>query len=260
MDLFNRIKKLIAQRQIIKSMAIKNLKAKYVGSTLGILWAIINPLLIMFVVTFVFTKIMNTETKNFPLFMLSALLPWFFFANSISEATTSMRDNVNVLSQFVMTREIIPISIVLANFINFLFGFAVMLPIFIIFNAGVLRHLFLLPLAMILHFAFVLGVSLSFSVINVYFRDLSQLLNVGLMFLFWLTPIFYSLDMIPEAYHMVVFINPAVCYAVIYRALLYHGSSAGIFIWLLSFGFALVSIISGYFLFIKKETEILKHI
>lgn len=260
MDLAIRIKKVIAQRQIIKSMAVKNLKEKYVGSALGILWAIINPILIMLVITFVFTKIMRTEMKNLPLFMLSALLPWFFFTNSVTEATDSMRANINVLNQFILTREAIPISLVLSNFINFLFGFIVMLPIFIVFNTGIIKYSLLLPLVLILHFVFTLGICLSFSIINVYFRDLSQLLNVGLMFLFWLTPIFYSLEMIPGRYRGIILANPATCYAVIYRSLLCHGSSGGVYMWALAIGFSLISIISGYLLFIKKETEILKYL
>jgi len=242
-------------------MTIKNLKDKYVGSALGILWAIINPLLIMLVISFVFTKVMKTEIKNTPLFMLSALLPWFFFANSISEATTSMRNNIGVLSQFIMARETIPLSIALSNFINFLFGFIVILPFFIIFNVSIGKYLTLLPMLLVLHFIFTLGICLSFSIINVYFRDLSHLLNVGLMFLFWITPVFYSLEMIPEEYrNIIIILNPMACYAVLYRSLLYYGTSGGPYVWLLAAMFSLISIVSGYFLFTKKETEILKYL
>ncbi|MBU3911101.1 MAG: ABC transporter permease [Candidatus Omnitrophica bacterium] len=261
MNLIDRFKKIISQRQIIKSMTVKNLKEKYIGSALGILWAIINPLLIMLVIAFVFTKIMKTEIRNTPFFMLSALLPWFFFANSISEATTSMRNNIGVLSQFVMMRETVPLSIAFANFINFLFGFMVILPFFIIVNMAIAKYLLLLPALMALHFIFTLGVCLSFSIINVYFRDLSQLLNIGLMFLFWVTPVFYSLDMMPEAYrNIIIIVNPMACYAVLYRSLLYYGNSGEVYIWLLALIFALISIISGYTLFAKKETEILKYL
>ena len=260
MNLVDRFIKIIAQRQIIKSMAIKNLKGKYVGSALGISWAIINPVLIMFVVSFVFTMIMKTEIKHFPLLVLSGLLPWFFFISSICESTTSMQQNIDVLSQFIISREIIPISIVLANFVNFLFGLIVIMPIFIIFNTEIIRYLLLLPLIMFLHFSFTLGISILFSIVNVYFRDLSQLLNVGVMFLFWMTPIFYALEMIPQSYRWILLANPGTCYVVIYRSLLYRASGGGIYMWLLAVGFALISIMGGYSLFIKKEADILKYI
>lgn len=255
-----KIKKIIAQRQIIKSMVIKNLKDKYVGSTLGISWAIINPVLIMLAVTFVFTQIMKTGMKHFPLLVLSALLPWFFFINSICESTTSMKQNVDMLSQFIIPREIIPISIVLANFINFLFGFIVMMPIFIVFNTEIIRYLLLLPFVMLLHFVFTLGISILFSIVNVYFKDLFQFLNVGVMFLFWTTPIFYLLEIIPQSFRWIIMANPGTCYVVLYRSLLYHASGGSVYMWLLAVGFALISIIGGYSLFIKKEKDILKYI
>lgn len=260
MNLYDRLIKVIAKRQIIKSMVIKNLKDKYVSSTLGISWAIINPVLIMFAVTFVFTQIMKTEIKHFPLLVLSSLLPWFFFINSICESATSMKQNVNMLSQFIIPREIIPLSITLANFVNFLFGFIVILPIFIVFNPGIIKYLFLLPLIMFLHFSFTLGVSILFSIINVYFKDLPHLLNIGVMFLFWMTPIFYPLEIIPQSYRWIIIANPAACYVLIYRALLYYASGGEIYMWLLSVGFAFISIITGYALFVKKEAGILKYI
>jgi len=260
MNLAERFKKIIAQRQIIESMTVKNLKDKYIGSTLGISWAIINPILIMFAITFVFTQIMKTGIKNFPLLVLNALLPWFFFINSICESTTSMKQNIGVLSQYNIPREIIPISIVLANFINFLFGFIVMIPIFIIFNMEIIKYLLLLPLIMFLHLIFTLGISILFSIVNVYFKDLSQLLGIGTMFLFWMTPIFYPLEIIPQHYRWIIIANPAACYVIIYRSLLYYASSGNIYMWILAVSFALISIISGYSFFIKKETDILKYI
>jgi ABC-type polysaccharide/polyol phosphate export permease len=113
---------------------------------------------------------------------------------------------------------------------------------------------------MFLHFTFTLGVSILFSIINVYFKDLSYLLNTGVMFLFWMTPIFYPLEMIPKSYHWILFANPGTCYVIIYRSLLYYGSTGGIYMWLSAGAFALISIIIGYPLFIKKEADILKYI
>lgn len=259
MSLMDRFKKIIAERQIIRGMVIKNLRSKYIGSISGILWAIINPLLIMLVITFVFSQIMKTDIKHFPLLVLSALLPWNFFSNSINESSTSISSNINVLRQFVMLKETIPVSIVVSNLINFLFGFIIILPVFIVFNISIIKYLILLPFIILLHFIFTLGISMLLSIINIYFKDLPQLLNIFLMFLFWLTPVFYSINMIPQKYSWFIIANPSSCYIVIYRALLYQGSSGGISMWLLAIGFAFISILSGYFLFIKKESEILKY-
>lgn len=255
-----RLKKLISQRLVIKGLVVKNLKDKYVGSSLGIFWSILNPLLIMLVITFIFTNIMKTEVKNYPLAVLATLLPWFFFVNSLTEASSSLRDKSGILNQFIMPPESIPISLVLANFINFLFGFIVLLPVFIIFNPGIIKYLPFLPIILVLHFAFTLGISLTFSVIAVYFKDLQQLLNVGLMFMFWITPVFYTLEMIPEAYRWIIRLNPVTGYSTLYRVLLYQGASGGAGIWLEVMVFSIISLTIGYFLFIKNESAVLKYI
>lgn len=260
MCLVDRLRKILVEKQIIKSMVIKNFKDKYSGSVLGILWPIINPLLITLAIVFVFTRIMKSEVKHYPVFVLSGLLPWFFFVNSICESTNSMRQNLDILNQFVIPKEIVPISVVLSNFINFLLGFIIIIPIFIIFNLGIIKFLPLLPFIMLLHFIFTLGISMLFSILNVYFRDLSQLLNVGTMFLFWVTPIFYTMEIIPSQYHWIILTNPAFSCIAIYQSLLYKGSPGAIYLWLLSIGFSLLSLISGYVFFLKKEGEILKYI
>lgn len=259
-NISERLSAIISHRQIIKSMVVKNLRGKYIGSTLGISWAIINPLLIMLVITFIFSQVMKTEIKYFSILVLSALLPWNFFINSIMESTASMESNAQILRQFVMPREVIPISIVMANLINFLFGFLIVIPIFIIFNTAIIKCILILPLIIFLHFIFTLGISMAFSIINVYFKDLSQLLNTVVMFFFWLTPVFYTLDMIPRSYRWLVLVNPSTCFVDIYRSLLYVGNFSSPLMWWLASFFALISIIAGYLLFINREADVLKRI
>ncbi len=132
--MLKRIGRLFSQRQILKNIVLKEIKAKYAGSLLGIFWALITPLLITIAVSFIFTKIMRMDIKHFPLFVLSAILPWMCFSASLFDATNSIVKNSHLLNQFVISREILPISAVLANFINFSFGLVVMLPIFMIFK------------------------------------------------------------------------------------------------------------------------------
>ena len=260
MHVKDRFNKLLAQKQILSGMVQKNLKDKYVGSHLGYFWAIINPLLLMIAVNFVFAHLVKTGIDNFPFYILSALLPFFFFVNSLTESTTSIENNKSILNQFIITREIIPIAVVAANFINFLFGFIVILPIFIVLNVGILKYVWLLPLVMVLHFVFTLGVAFLFSIGNVYCKDLSYLLNIGVMLLFWMTPIFYSTEMIPLRFRWIIWINPVSSFAAIYRSLLYSGSSGLLYCWGLAVAFSFISISIGYYVFIKKEADILKYI
>lgn len=256
----NRLLKTITHRHTLKNIVIKELKDKYVDSRLGIVWAVLNPILTMLAINFVFTKVMKTDIRYYPLMVLSVFLPWIFFAGSVCEATTSIKRNSGILGQFTIPRDIIPVSVVLSNFVVFLIGLVIVIPVFIIFNPEILRYLFLLPLIIFLHLIFVLGISILFSAVNVYFTDLSHLLNIGFMFLFWMTPIFYPLDMIPKDYQWIIFVNPGACYVIIYRSLLYYGSAGRACMWFLAAGFALASLAAGYTVFAKKESDILKRV
>jgi len=257
-NLQNRLATVSAQRQVFYGLIIRNLKEKYVGSLLGVLWSLINPVLIMLAVAFVFTQVLKTEIPKFPLFVLSALLPWFFFSNSLSESTVSLFRSNDLLNRFVIAREIIPLSIVLANFLNFLLGFLLLLPVFALFNPAALQGFLFLPLVMILHIFFTAGISLFLSVGGAFLKDLSQILNVCLMFLFWVTPIFYPLNAVPQGYRGMIAANPAAHYVLIYRSLLYEGKLPGLGLWLPAAIFSLVFFAAGYAFFAAKETEVSK--
>jgi len=255
-----RIRKINNSWPVIKSMVLRSQKDKYGGTGLGILWSVINPILIALVITLVFTFVMKAEIKHYPLFVLSGLLPWFFFANSISESTNSMRQNMDVLNRFVMPKEAVPLSLVLSNFINFVIGFIIILPVFVLFNPKIAFHLLLLPVIMFLFFFFTLGAALGFSVLTLYCRDLSQLVSVGTMFLFWITPIFYDLKIVPLKYQWIIYLNPVFSYTAIYQSLLYEGSFGAPRLWSGAVFFSLIGLFGGYAIFLKKEDEILKNI
>lgn len=255
-----RIKRINNSWPVIKSMVLRNQKDKYGGTGLGILWSVINPILIALVITLVFTFVMKAEIKNYPLFVLSGLLPWFFFVNSITESTNSMRQNMDVLNRFAMPKEAVPLSLVLSNFINFAIGFIIILPVFVLFKPSLILHLLFLPVIMFLFFFFVLGASLGFSVLTLYCKDLSQLVSVGTMFLFWVTPIFYDLKTVPLKYQWVIYLNPVFSYTAIYQSLLYEGGYGAPQLWLEAAFFSLIGLFGGYAFFLKKEDAILKNI
>ncbi|MBU0503487.1 MAG: ABC transporter permease [Candidatus Omnitrophota bacterium] len=254
-----RIKKIYVSLPVIRSMVLRNQKDKYGGTGLGILWSVINPILIALVITFVFTFVMKASMRHYPLFILSGLLPWFFFVNSITESTNCMRQNLDVLGRFVMPKEVIPLSVTISNFLNFAAGFMIILPVFVLFKPDILLCLLLLPVLIFLFFVFTLGVSLGFSVLTLYCKDLSQLVSVGTMFIFWVTPIFYDLAAIPVKYHWMIYLNPVFSYAALYQSLLYEGHFGSIQLWLGAVFFSLIGLVGGYAFFLKKEDEIIKN-
>ena len=247
-------------REILLNLVRKNLKGKYAGSVLGILWAFINPLLLALIISFVFTKILKMDVEHAYLFILAGILPWTFFANSLQEAVVSIPAHASMLKQFSIPKELIPLSSVLAHFTLLLVGLLITLPFFAAVNFRVILMLPLLLTVLFLQLLFTTGLSIMISAIYVSFRDVNQLLNVLLLFWLWLTPVFYSVDMIPQAYKGLFHFNPMTPYISLYRnALLYGGNT--------SFGLLgitlLLSLIAGgmgFFVFHSREKDFLKQI
>jgi len=240
-------------------MAICQLKTKYSQSLLGLAWAVINPFLIMLAVTFVFVCVFKTDIKNFPQFVLAGIFPWFFFSNSVSEAAFSVLSQKNVLRQFNLPAEIIPLASVLGNFFNFLIGWIFIYPLFLWFKPQSIMLLPFLVVGLFLTLIFVAGAGLMISILNVYFRDIGQLLSVILMFWFWITPVFYSVEMVPLNFRWICHFNPMTQFIVFYRGILFENRV--LLPELVSIaGTAFITLLTGWFTFVSLKQNILKKI
>ncbi|MDD5730896.1 MAG: ABC transporter permease [Candidatus Omnitrophica bacterium] len=242
----------------MKNLVIKNIKTRYAGSALGMLWVIINPLLLSVVVAFIFTEIIKVNIPHFYLFVISGMLPWSFFSNSLQEADTSIVANAALLRQFSLPREFIPLSSVIANFFIFLSGLVIVLAIVLAVNFKAALILPVLAAVLILHLIFTAGLALLLSSVYVYLRDLGQFLGVLLMFWLWLTPVFYSLQMVPGKYHLLFRFNPLTPYIDLYRSVLFDPALFCPRDLLVTFVLSLASFFLGYLTFLKKESGFLK--
>jgi ABC-2 type transport system permease protein len=241
-------------------MVIRQLKVKYSGSKLGIWWAVITPLILAVSINFIFTKIFKIDIPNYTLFVLSGIIPWIFFSATLSEVTNSFIANASILKQIISPPEFIPLSCVLANFLNFSIGFLILLPLFIILKFKVVALLPFLIFPLISQLIFVIGLSLIFSCWNVFSRDTSHLLSIGLMIWFWVTPIFYSPEMLPFPYRWICLLNPVSYYIILYRRILFEATVPLFSLLGLSLSISAVSLFMGYFIFLKKERELVKRI
>lgn len=258
--MIKRLKNLFSYRKLIWQLSLKTLKSKYSGSMLGLWWAIVTPLILAISINIIFTNVFKVEIRNFTLFVLAGIIPWLFFSNTLSEATNSFIINSSLLRQSTFPREIVPVATIFANFLNFIIGFLVLLPLFIIFRIEVILVLPLLLLVLLLHLIFLLGLGIIFSSLNVFSRDVSHFLSIGLMIWFWITPIFYSLDMIKFPYRWVCLLNPMTYYVIFYRDILFEAKIPSLLTVLISLLIAIVFFGGGYLFFLKKESKLLKRI
>jgi len=255
-----RFRKLYLYRHTLWDMAVKQLKTKYSGSKLGIWWTIATPLILAASINFIFNKIFKIDIPNYTLLVLSGILPWMFFSNAILEATNSFTANVGILKQAIFPREFIPLSGILANLLDFFIGFSIILPLFLILNLKVITVVLFLFLPLILLFIFIIGLGLIFSVCNVFSKDLPHFLSIGLMIWFWITPVFYSIDMLSFPYRWICLANPLTYYIISCQAILFGAKIPPLGIMAVSVFISLFFLIAGFIFFIKKESQLLKRI
>jgi lipopolysaccharide transport system permease protein len=217
------LSQLYSYRDLIKNLVSRDFKTRYKRSYLGILWSLLNPLLLILVYTLAFDYIMKIRVKDFPMFFMCAYLPWSYFSSSLMSSLSSLSDSGYLIKAVYFPREIVPLSIVLSCLLHFLITFIFVFPILLIY--GYLPHgsYLFLPVLILLQTLFIFGLSLFLSSIHVYFRDLRYILDVILMAWFWLTPIAYPIALIPEQYLFVYKLNPMTLFATAYREALLQG-------------------------------------
>ena len=257
--MISHFKKLFAYRELLYSLTKKELKVKYRGSVLGFFWSLLNPILIMLVYSFVFSVVLRQGIKDFAIFLICALLPFNFFSNSVNYGAGSIISNANLVKKIYFPKEIIPLSIVFANLINFFLELVVLFVVLAIFDYKFYMYLYILPILILVQIFLVAGFSLLISSLNVFFRDLGHLVSIIMMVWFFATPIIYPLSMVPERFRFILQINPMTVFATYYRDIFYYVKYPesfyfpSIYIILICLGITFGIFFLGYFVFKKLE-------
>src|SRR5262245_33293590 len=253
--MFSNLVHLLRYRGLIQSLVARELKARYRGSVLGFLWSFINPLLLLGIYSFIFTTIMPNRVEGvqpYALFMLCGILPWTWFAASLTEAAGSLISGGNLIKKVLFPAEVLPIVSVLANMVHF----ALALPIVLIFLV-IYRHppdaagLVWFPVAIVVQLVFTTGLALALSALTVHFRDIRDILANLLMLWFFATPIIYPWSQKEvEPYRQLFNVNPFTHLAVTYQEVLFFPGPVGHWRWLLALGAASIGVfLAGYWLF-----------
>lgn len=217
------IKELYAYREMIFSLVRRDLNGRYKGSALGFLWTFINPLLQLGVYTMVFSVIMRNGITDYYLFLFVALIPWIFFSTSLSGGSSCIWSQKEMVKKIYFPREVLPIAFVTSQFVNMLLSFLVIFAVLIVSGKGInLIALLYLPVIMIVEYILALSVAMISSAVTVYLRDVEYILGIVTMAWQFLTPVMYSVDVVPEKMRTVFNLNPMTPVIVAYRDILYY--------------------------------------
>lgn len=260
------LKELLRFRDLVRNLVARDLKVRYKNSALGILWSWLNPLFMMLVYTIVF-KVMQPAGRDgipatqFPAFILVALLPWNFFSSAVTQSVSAIVENANLVKKVYFPREILPLSIVLSNLVNFGISLVILFPMLFVFRVHLTPWALLLPLIILLQLCFVTGIALLSSTLNVFYRDTKVIMEVAMMAWFFVTPIFYPIDILPRSrevlgvtiniHRWTRILNPMASLVAAYRDVLFYGQRVGTDFLARTAVTAVAVLIVGYLVFLR---------
>jgi lipopolysaccharide transport system permease protein len=243
-------------RELVFFLTWRDLKVRYKQSVLGVLWAIINPLVTTVVFAIIFGGLAHLPSDNvpYPIFSYTATLPWTFFAAALTVSARSMLTSGGMVSKIYFPRIIVPLSSVFANLVDFLVGFIIMIGFLIVYKIPASFHMLWLPVFLLLATVTALGVGLWFSALLVMYRDINYILPFLTTIWMYISPVVYASSTIPAKWRILYSLNPMVGVIEGFRwALLGTQQSISGGMIAISSGIALLIFVTGLFFFRRME-------
>lgn len=244
------IKEIYEYRTMIASLIKRDLRGRYKGSALGFAWTFLNPLLQLVVYTIVFSVIMRAGVEDYYLFLFVALIPWIFFNNSVSSGASCIINQKEMVKKIYFPREVLPIAHVTCQLVNMLLSFIVIFAVLFVSGKGInVEALVFLPIVVVAEYLLAISITMVVSAVTVFLRDLEHILLIITMAWQFLSPVMYSIEMVPEEYRFIFNINPMTPIIVAYRDIFYYKQVPEINTLLHGFIFSVILLIIGSMIF-----------
>ena len=268
---------LIRARRLLKNLVWKDIRIRYRYAVMGFVWAILEPVALMAILTFIFAFVLVDKSqltgahdpKVFAVTLLTGLIFWQFIADSIRTATQSLLNNENLVKKVYFTREVIPLSAMGNPLVNLIIGLVILLGIqLVLLGTTPGLSILFLPVLLGIQIIITAGLSLLFSCGNVHYRDIGYMVNVALLFGFYASPIFYELDLVlavsdeslPKWAKLLYQANPMAGLITAYRAVLVDGVFPPLNLWAWPACFAVVSLVAGVVVFRRAAPTLSDHL
>lgn len=254
------IAELYKYKNLINELVNRDIKKKYRRSILGILWSMLNPLLMMLITAMVFSNLFRFEIKNFALYLLTGQIIFTFYAEATNFAMGSILENGHLIKKVYVPKYLFPLSRVTSSAVNLLFTLPAMLAIILVTGQTISFKILFCIIPLVLLFIFCLGMGLFLSALAVYFRDMFHLYGVALTALNYATPIFYPENIIPVQFQWIVHCNPIYYYLKIFREVVYSNQIPDINLIIICFFISIIALIIGAYFFNKKQNNFILYI
>lgn len=251
---------LFKYRFLLHELVVRDIKVRYKRSVLGLVWTILNPLLMMCIITAVFSNVFRMNIENYAVYLLIGQVVFNLNAEATIQAQMSIFGNSSLIKKVYIPKYLFPLSKVLSALVNFFFAFFALLLVMLITNSEFYVSIFFSIVPLIYLLMFSLGIGLILSAITVYFMDICHLYTVFITAWTYLTPIFYPIDILPYNIRWVVKLNPMYHFIDYFRNLIMYGKIPGINENLICLGIGLLFLSIGVIVFRKLQNNFILHI
>jgi lipopolysaccharide transport system permease protein len=247
----------LGRQELLGHLTVRNLRVQYKQSALGYAWLLLNPISQVLTLTFIFSAVFKTPSQGSPfvVFLCMGLFPWLFFSAALSTATDSVVGSANLITTVRFPRELLVISAVLIRMVDFGASLLILGGALIYYGQSISPNVAWVLLIFLLQFVFTIGLSFPLAALNLFFHDVRYLVGVFLYLWFFLTPIFYSTEVVPERYRTIYELNPMARFIGSYRYVTLHGGSPPLTSLLVAAVMAFLTLFVGYWIFRRLESH-----
>ena len=245
---------------VLTSLVSKDFKIKYRRSVLGVAWSVLNPLLMMLVLTAVFQFMFRFAIEHFPLYLILGTILFNFMSNSTSSGLMSIIESEALIKKIRINKAIFPVQKVIFELVNFVISLVAVAAVLIFFQIAPTVNLFFLPLLIVYVLLFCIGLSLLLSALAVFFRDIVHLWNVFCLAWMYATPLFYPISMLPDIAQRVMQFNPMYQFVTYFREIALWGATPSLEHNLICLFMALAMLALGILVFGKQQKRFILHV
>lgn len=254
------IEQLKKYKPLVNELVIRDLKIKYRRSFLGYVWSLLNPLLMMAVMSYIFSYMFRFDIPNYPLYLICGQTLWTFFNESTNMAMHSVIANGSLIRKVYIPKFIFPMSRVLSSFVTMSFSLLAILIVMLVTGVKITPTILLFPVPLFFLLIFCMGIGLVLSALSVYFRDIMHLYGVLTMAWMYATPVFYPIESLPAEVAQVISFNPMYHYITFFREIVLYGTVPAVQTWIWCAVSSVVAVVAGLAIFRKLQRNFILHV